>query len=127
MSSESKEYLTIVKCASQLATALHSDRDIAHHLRANGFLPGKIYDDVMDPRSMCSASDKADELVNGIRRGVEQSPTYFHKLVDSLRNKEGKYKDILEIIEKTYSELSTSCDQASALSPQPELKIGEYN
>ena len=93
----SKEY---VNCASQLATALHSDKDIPHHLRANGFLTEEIYDDVINPRSMHSASDKADELVSGIRRRVKQSPTNFHKLVDSLRNKEGKYKDILEILEK---------------------------
>ena len=72
----SREYKTIVRCASQFATALHSDRDIPHHLHADGFLTSlrEIYDDVISPRS---ESGKACELVSGIRRRVEQSPTDF--------------------------------------------------
>ncbi len=30
----SREYKTIARCSSQFATALHSDRDIPHHLHA---------------------------------------------------------------------------------------------
>ncbi len=76
----SEEYLTLVKCASQFSTALHSDRDIPHYLHANKFLTKDMYDDVMDPKSRLSASEKACELVNGIRRRVDHSPTDFHKL-----------------------------------------------
>ncbi len=52
----SREYKTIVRCASQFTTALHSDRDIPHHLHADGFLTREIYDDVISPRCICSLS-----------------------------------------------------------------------
>ena len=127
----STEYLTIVTCASQLATALHSDRDIPHHLHAKGFITKDIYDDVINPRCMLSASDKACELVSGIRRAVERSPTNYNKLVSFLRENGDRYNDIVKILEEEYlkSVLSslTSCDsQTSSIPQQPETPSGVY-
>ncbi len=115
----SREYLTIVTCASPFATALYSDWDIPHYLHANKFLTREMYDDVISPRCMLSESGKACELVSGIRRRVEQFPTDFHKLLSYLRKQDGKYDDILKLLEETYSatELPSeaSCDsEASA-------------
>ncbi len=116
----SREYKTIVRCSSQFATALHSDRNIPHHLHAEGFLTKEIYDDIINPRCILSESDKACELVSGIRRRMEQSPTDFHKLMDYLKSQEeGKYREIVRLLEETYSatELPSkaSCDsEASA-------------
>ncbi len=114
----SREYKTIVRCCIQFATTLHSDRDIPHYLHAEGFLTKDIYDDVINPRCMLSESDKACELVSGIRRRVEQFPTNFHKLLSYLRKQDGKYDDILKLLEETYSatELPSeaSCDSQSS-------------
>ncbi len=100
--SHSKEYLSIVKCASQLACALHSNRDIPHYLHAELFLTKDIYDDVINPKSRLSDSDKAIELVNGIRRRVEQSPTDFHKFMDHLRKQGSRYGDIVKLLDERY-------------------------
>ncbi len=100
--SQSKEYLSIVKCASQLASALHSDKDIPHYLHAEVFLTKEIYDDVINPKSRLSDSEKAIELVSGIRRRVEQSPTDFHKFMDHLRNEESRYGDIVKLLDERY-------------------------
>ena len=128
----SKEYITIVTCATKLATALHSDRDIPHHLHAEGFITIDIYDDVINPRCMLSTSDKACELVSGIRRTVEKSPTQYHQLVTYLRENRDKYGDIAKILDEQYSkksELSSkaSCDsQASSIPQQPKPTAGMY-
>ena len=129
--SSTKEYLTIVACATKLATALHSDKDIPHHLHAKGFITKDIYDDVINPRCMLSASDRACELVSGIRRTVERSPTQYHKLVTYLRENGDRYNDIVKMLEEEYltSELSSmaSCDsQASSIPQQPEPTTGVY-
>ncbi len=115
----SREYKTLVRCASQFASALHSDRDIPHYLHANDFLTEDIYDDVISPRCMLTPSDKACELVSGIRRRVKQSPTDFHKLIGYLRENGSRYRDILKLLEETYSAIElpseASCDsEASA-------------
>ncbi len=115
----SREYKTIVRCASQFATALHSNGDIPHHLHVDGFLTKEIYDNVIDPKSRLSASEKACEVVSGIRRRVDQSPTDFHKLIGYLRENESRYRDILKLLEETYSAIElpseASCDsEASA-------------
>ena len=111
---------------------IHSDKDIPHHLHAKGFITKDIYDDVINPRCMLSASDRACELVSGIRRTVERSPTQYNKLVSFLREKGDRYNDIVKILDEEYStsELSsmTSCDsQASSIPQQPEQTTGEYH
>ena len=127
----SEEYLTMVTCASQLATALHSDRNIPHHLHAKGFITKDIYDDVINPRCMLSESGKACELVSGIRRTVERSPTQYHKLVSYLRENGDRYNDIVKILDEEYSKSvsssMTSCDSpASSIPQQPETTSGVY-
>ena len=119
----SREDQALVICASQFATALHSDGDIPHYLQANEFLTKETYDEVISPKSTLFEYDKACVLVSGIRRRVEQSPTDFHKLVGYLKEKGDRYRTIVKLLEETYSALElpseASCD-SQASPPQPE-------
>ncbi len=124
----SREYQTIVKCAGRLSTALLLQSDIPQDLHAEGFLTRDVYNDIINPRCMLSESSRGNQLVSGIRKKVELSPTNFHTLVKLLRKEKDKYSDILKILEETYLPSEVPCDsQVSALSPQPQQIIGVSN
>ncbi len=95
----SLEYCTILKCVSQLETALRSDRDITHYLVREGFISERVYDDVLDPRSMLSAADKAGLLVTGIRQKVKANSQYYSKLMTYFYGNSDKYVDIIQTLE----------------------------
>ncbi len=61
---ESKEYITIVNCTAKLVIALRSDASILHYLDREGFIKPNIYEDVNNPKSLLSASEKAGLLVS---------------------------------------------------------------
>ncbi len=111
-----------------LATALHSDGNIPHRWIPES-VTKEIYDNVIDPRSRLSASEKACDIISGIRRRVDQSPTDFHKLKGYLRENKTRNQHILKLLEETYSatELSSCDSQASAFPPRPQAEhvIGE--
>ncbi len=67
---ESKEYITLVNCTAKLVIALRSDTAILHFLDKEGFIKPNIYEDVSNPKSMLSASEKAGLLVTGIKDKV---------------------------------------------------------
>ncbi len=73
----SLEHSTILNCASKLAIALRSDNDIAHYLVREWFISEEVYDEVIAPKSMLSAADKAGMLVTGIRNKVRTNSQYY--------------------------------------------------
>ena len=100
--SESKEYITIVNCTAKLVIALRSDASILHYLDREGFIKPNIYEDVNNPKSLLSASEKSGLLVTGIRDKVELNPKNYHKFVDHLRQNRRLYRDIMEILDDEY-------------------------
>ncbi len=98
---ESKEYITLVNCTAKLVIALRSDTAILHFLD-KGFIKPNIYEDVSNPKSMLSASEKAGLLVSGIKDKVELNPKNYHKFVDHLRRDRRMYRDIVEILDDEY-------------------------
>ncbi len=73
------------------------------------------------------ATEKACELVNGIRRRVDRSPTDFHKLLEYLREKGGRYHDILRLLEETYSATELPSEASLASFPVPFFSAQEKN
>ena len=103
---ESKEYITIVNCTAKLVIALRSDASILHYLDREGFIKPNIYEDVNNPKSLLSASEKAGLLVTGIKDKVELNPKKYHKFVDHLRQNMRMYDDIVEILDNEYNSQS---------------------
>ncbi len=96
---ELKEYITLVNCTAKLVIALRSDTAILHYLDKEGFIKPNIYEDVNNPKSMLSASEKAGLLVTGIK---DINPKNYHKFVDHLRQNRRMYRDIMEILDDEY-------------------------
>ena len=99
---DSKEYSTVVKCKRKLEIALESDRDIAQFLLQQGFITKERYDEVTNPKSNLTDTDKASMLVTAIRNRVELNPHNYHKLVDHLRQNIMRYGDIIKILDQEY-------------------------
>ncbi len=81
MSSPDHITISLLNSTSKLETALRSDRDITHYLFKEGFISETVHDDVLDPRSMPSAADKAGMLVAGIRKKVKDNFEHYNKLM----------------------------------------------
>ena len=101
----SREFLTIKQCSASLETALQSDRNIVYYLNRKGFITDEMFQDLVNPRSMLSASQKAGQLVVRIRNRVKLSPKDYHKLVAHLRQSGKQYSSIMEILDREYSRL----------------------
>ena len=99
---ETKEYITLVNCTVKLVIALRSDDSILHYLNKEGFIKPNIYEDVRNPKSMLSASEKAGLLVTGIKDKVELNRKNYHKFVNHLRQNIRLYGDIVEILDNEY-------------------------
>ena len=99
---ESKEYSTIIKCRRKLEIALENDRDIALFLLQQGFITQERYDEVINPKSLLTDTDKASMLVTAIRNRVELNPHNYHKVVDHLCQNTKRYGDISEILNQQY-------------------------
>ena len=67
MAESNKEFLTVVHCSCSLETALKDDRDIVYYLQREGFITADMCDQVLNPRSLLIAAEKAGQLVAKIR------------------------------------------------------------
>ena len=99
---DSKEYSTVVNCMKQLEIALKSDRYIAQFLLQQGFITQELYDEVTNPKSNLTETEKAGMLVTAIRNRVELNPRNYHKVVDHLHQNIIRHKDIVEILDQEY-------------------------
>ncbi len=98
----SSEFRTIVQCTEELETALQSDRAALHFLDREGYVKPSVYEDVNNPKSLFSASEKAGLLVTGIRNKVKLNPKNYHKLLKYFHKDRRMYGDIADILDKEY-------------------------
>ncbi len=100
--SRMSEYITLVNCTAKLVIALRSDTSILHYLNREGFVKPNIYEDVNNPKSTLSASEKAGLLVTGIKDKVELNPKNYHKLMRHFHQDRRLYGDIADILDEEY-------------------------
>ena len=100
---DSREFLTVLHCSKSLETALQGDRDVVYFLHREGFISGEMCDDILNPRSLLTAAEKAGQLVTRIRNRVELSAEEYHKLVEHLGQNRRKYGSIMDILDKEYA------------------------
>ncbi len=98
----SEEYVTIVQCTEKLEIALESDKAILNFLDREGFIKPNIYEDVNNPKSMLSASEKAGLLVTGIKNKVKLNLKNYHKLIRHFHQDRRLYGDIADILDEEY-------------------------
>ncbi len=96
------EYKTLLQCTKKLEIALKSDRNILNFLNLEGFIKPSIYEDVNNPKSLLSASEKAGLLVTGIKDKVELNPKNYHKLMRHFHQDRRMYGDIADILDEEY-------------------------
>ncbi len=61
-----------------------------------------VYEDVNNPKSLLSASEKAGLLVTGIKNKVKLNPKNYHKLLEYFHKDQRMYGDIADILDKEY-------------------------
>ena len=105
---ESKEYSTIVNCEGKLKIALKSDREIALFLHQRGIIKKELYDEINEPKSMLSATDKVGKLVTAIRDKVSLNRDNYHLFVNHMRLNPRVYGDIVDILDREYHGTSVS-------------------
>ena len=104
----SKEYLTVVHCSGSLETALKDDRDVVYYLHREGFITGDMCDQVLNPKSLLSAAEKAGQLVTKIRDRVRLSVQEYHKLVGHLSQNRRQYGSIVDTLNTEYIRLGAT-------------------
>ena len=92
----------MVKCNRELEIAFKSDRDIAQFLLRQGFITRERYDEVNNPKSNLTDTEKASMLVTAIIDRVELNPRNYHKVVNHLHQNVTRYEDIIEILDQEY-------------------------
>ena len=91
----SVEYTTLGQRVSLLENALMSDiNGIAKYFYGEKFIDEECYEEVSDPSSAYSDTDKAAMLVVQIMRAVKTEPSSYYKFINFLRHDEKKYSDI---------------------------------
>ncbi len=96
------EYKTILQCTEELEIALESDKAILNFLDREGFIKPNIYEDVNNPKSLLSASEKAGLLVTGIKNKVKLNSKNYHKLMRHFHQDRRMYGDIADILDEEY-------------------------
>ena len=96
------EYETILQRTKEVEIALESDKDILKFLDREGFIKPSIYEDVGNPKSLLSASEKAGLLVTGIKNKVRLNPKNYHKLMRHFHQDRRLYGDIADILDEEY-------------------------
>ncbi len=96
------ENVTIARCTEKLEIALESDKPILNFLDMEGFIKPNIYEDVNNPKSMLSVSEKAGLLVTGIKNKIKLNPKNYHKLMRHFHQDRRLYGDIADILDEEY-------------------------
>ena len=105
----SSEYITLVNCAEKIENALKSDmREIAYYLHKHGFINQDICDEIIDPKSLLSPTDKAGKLLSKIKDKAKLNPQNYHRFLDYLRQNDRMHRDIVNILDKEYKYLEAS-------------------
>ena len=99
MAEESSEYLTLLNCTKKLEIALKGNRDIVHFLERENFISREIHDDILNPKSLLTQTEKSGILVEKIRDKVDLNPENYYSFLNELKSRQGIYKDIIEILD----------------------------
>ncbi len=119
------ENRTIIHCTEQLEITLRSDRAILNFLNREGLIKPDVYEDVKNPKSLLSASEKAGLLVTEIKNKVSLNPENYHKLMRHFHQDRRMYGDIADILDKEYLKqggkftLSQRCKGQMCCKPNP--------
>ena len=105
---DSKEYLSLRNCSGSLETALKGDRDVMYYLNKEGFISHDMCEDLLNPRSLLTAAEKAGQLVAKIRDRVKLSAQEYHKLVGHLSQNRRQYGSIVDTLNTEYSRLGST-------------------
>lgn len=106
---DSIELDTVWECISGLEEAvLQRDHELVHFLKMNDFINEREYDDIRDPQSMLSESEKSLKIVKWIRCRVKQDPNSYYTLVSYLST-HGCFKPIVKRLESTRTALQQKC------------------
>lgn len=101
---DSIELRTVQKCIPVLESALIGlERNFVHFLHAEGFLSDNVHDEILNPRSMLSESDKTGEVVRQIVRRVKLDPQCYHTLLYSFKSRGNIYRPIVNKMEFEFS------------------------
>ena len=92
-------------CSGPLETALKGDRDVVYYLNKEGFISDDMCDQVLNPRSLWTADEKAGQLVTKIRDRVKLSAQEYHKLVGHLSQNMRQYGSIVDTLNTEYCKL----------------------
>ena len=97
------EFKTVKKCTVALETALKGlDRNMVDILYQNGFITDDVYDQVLNPVTVLSAADKANELAKGIKNRVKLDKWSYFVLVSGLTQGGVLYQPIVNTLAKEY-------------------------
>ena len=103
--SDTIELRTLQKCMPQLEMALkRPERSLVFFLEIEGFIGQECCDEVLSPKSLWSAEEKAGELVKRIRDRVSEDSTSYQQLLEHLRRKGALYGPIVKKLDEEYSE-----------------------
>ena len=105
----------MVKCEEKLMIALKSDREIALFLHQQQIIKKELYDEINEPKSMLSATDKVVRLLTAIKDRVSVERHHYHTFVDHMRLKPRVYGDIVGILDREYH--GTSVSPAASINP----------
>ena len=103
----SVEYTTLVNSTEMLEIAFHQDRAIINFLDRRGLISENTYDSVIDLQFYSLYPKKiASLLVEDIQLKVRLNPENYHILIRYFSENEWKYKEILNLLNNKYEELT---------------------
>ncbi len=103
----SVEYTTLVNSTEMLEIAFHQDRAIINFLDRRGLISENTYDSVIDLQFYSLYPKKiASLLVEDIQLKVRLNPENYHILMRYFSENEWKYKEILNLLNNKYEELT---------------------
>ena len=99
---DSVEFKTVRKCMVELEASLKElDRDMVDSLYNNLFITKDVHDQVLSAKNL-SKSEKAHELVKGIKNRVEQDKNSYFVLVGCLIKVGAMYQTIINTLAVEY-------------------------
>ena len=104
MSSNTREYRTIVQCTTELVTALKNDLNpLSCELSAASLITGENATALTNQAT--DVTYRAGQLVGWIRDKVSLDTENYYSFVQVLKRRENDHKDILKILDGKYAEL----------------------
>ena len=98
------ELETIKKCSAKLALALRDiGADFIYFLNNEGFITDDDVNSILNPVSVLTAAQKAQELVRLIKESVELSPESYGVLIAELKHRGRRCKAIVRLLGEEYT------------------------